>query len=175
MNNIIESNNSDHAVAHLKGKYLTFALSEEQYGIDILNVIEIFGMVNITSVPRSPDFMKGVINLRGKIIPVLDLRLKFGLNEKSYDEKTCIIVVNITIGDQEVPMGIIVDTVLEVRDFNESMLAPAPDYGVSLDTNFIIGMGKFSNGDVTILIDINKIFNNADEKTLIQTTAQSEE
>ena len=174
MSGSMEQNGSEQTVAHLKGKYLTFALSEEQYGVDILNIVEIFGMVNITNVPRSPEYMKGVINLRGKIIPVLDLRLKFGLEEKDYDEKTCIIVANLVTEEQEIPMGIIVDTVLEVRDFNESMLAPAPEYGATLDAQFITGMGKFENGDVTILIDINKIFSKEDGAIIMQSAGQEE-
>ena len=160
-------------VSGLEGKYLTFSLSKEQYGIGILKIVEIFGVVNITHVPQSPDYVKGVINLRGKIIPVVDLRLKFGLEEKEYDEKTCIIVGNITSEGQEFPIGMIVDTVLEVRDFNSASLAPAPKYGSSLDTSFIVGIGKLADGEVSILVDIDEVFG-LKEKELMTDISQSE-
>lgn len=162
------------SVAHLSGKYLTLMLSEEQYGIEILKVIEIFGMTNITRVPRCPEYVKGVLNLRGKIIPVIDLRLKFGLEEKEHDRKTCIIVVSVSIGDEDLALGMIVDTVVEVRDFSEAMVAPAPNYGMALETEFIIGMGKQEDGKVTILIDIDQIFDSSDTTLLTPLTRENE-
>lgn len=152
----------------LAGKYLTFNLSSEQYGIEILKVIEIIGVMNITRVPKSPEFVKGVINLRGKIIPVMDLRLRFGLDSRAYDEKTCIIVVHIKAEQNTIAIGMIVDTVLEVRDFDEKMIAATPEYGASLDTSFIRGMGKFANGQVTILLDIDLVLAKDESELLAQ-------
>lgn len=113
-------------------------------------------MTNITPVPRSPGYIKGVTNLRGKIIPLVDLRIKFGLNPAPYDEKTCIVVVNIPKGDQKLSVGIIVDTVLEVVNFPPEEIDPTPNYGAHLNTDFIIGMGK-KEGKIAILIDIQKV------------------
>ncbi len=134
------------------GKYLTFRLANEEYGIQILKVREINGIMEITSVPQMPVYMKGVINLRGKVIPVIDLRLQFGLAEAEYTEKTCIIVVN--VGRE---IGIIVDTVSEVLDIDCENIEPPPDVGGgTVDNNFILGMGKV--GDmVKILLDIDNV------------------
>ncbi|MCB0351988.1 MAG: purine-binding chemotaxis protein CheW [Bdellovibrionales bacterium] len=139
------------------GKFLSFLLSQEQYGLEILKVVEIFGMMKITAVPRAPKYLKGVINLRGKIIPVMDLRLRFSLEERPYDNKTCIIVVTGERAEQELTVGLIVDTVLEVKDFPAEMISPSPDYGAGLDTDFIIGMGRDGDEQVTILLDLEKI------------------
>ena len=142
------------------GKYLTFALSREKYGVDILDIQEIIGVVKITKVPRCPTYLKGVINLRGKIIPVLDLRLKFGMPPLEYDRTTCIIVASIQLEDKRVEIGIVVDTVLEVVDFSADDIEMTPDYGDSVQTNFIVGLGKLPNGDktdVVIVVNIEKI------------------
>ncbi|MDD2942703.1 MAG: chemotaxis protein CheW [bacterium] len=147
-------------MSHLSGKYLTFSLGKENYGVEILKVQEIIGVIKITRVPKSPHYLKGVINLRGKIIPVVDLRLKIGLPEKAYDEKTCFIVVNAAIGGKAVSVGVVVDTVLEVTHFEESMIQPAPDYGNNSDTSYILGLGK-RNTNVVILIDINRSLESA--------------
>ncbi|MCI5066678.1 chemotaxis protein CheW [bacterium] len=141
----------------LGGKYLTFLLSREQYGIEILKVVEIFGMMKVTAVPRSPDYMKGVINLRGKIIPVMDLRLRFGLEERDYDDKTCIIVVSAELEERQLTVGIIVDTVLEVKDFQEDLISASPDYGAEFNTDFILGIGRGEHEEVTILLDLVQI------------------
>lgn len=135
------------------GKYLTFCLGEEEYGLEILKVREIIGMMSITSVPRTPEFIKGVINLRGKVIPVIDLRLKFSMDEADHTDETCIIVVQ--VGDVEV--GVIVDRVSEVRDINESDIDDPPSFGTSVDASFILGMGKTGRGKVTILLDITRV------------------
>jgi purine-binding chemotaxis protein CheW len=149
--------NSTSAVSHLEGKYLTFSLSTENYGVNILKVQEIIGVMHITKVPGSPEYLKGVINLRGKIIPVVDLRLKFNLEPVPYDEKTCIIVVDVTMSNRKVSVGVVVDTVVEVVHLNESQLEPAPEYGVNLSTNFIEGIGRAHGEDVVILVDVEKI------------------
>ena len=103
-------------MANREGKYLTFTLAEEEYGIGILKVKEIIGIVPITTVPCTPDYMKGVINLRGKVIPVVDLRLKFGMEAMDYTERTCIIVVDIDVENKKIQMGIVVDSVSEVMN-----------------------------------------------------------
>ncbi|MBP9838072.1 MAG: purine-binding chemotaxis protein CheW [Proteobacteria bacterium] len=142
------------SISELSGKYLAFSLSEESYGLKILKVQELIGMMHITQVPQCQNYIKGVINLRGKIIPVVDLRLKFNLPETKYDERTCIIVVECMIKGKKTSIGAVVDTVLEVMNFDEKNIEYAPDYGTKLDTNFVIGMGRSPNNDVLILIDI---------------------
>jgi len=140
------------AAAH-GGKYLTFSLADEEYGLEILKVREIIGIMDITAVPQMPPYVKGVINLRGKVIPVIDLRLKFGLEPAEYTDQTCIVVVDIgTL------TGIIVDTVQEVLDIDESQIDPPPPLGASVDTSFVLGMGKIKD-DVKILLDIDKVLN----------------
>jgi len=151
----------------IHGKFLTFLISKERYGIDILMVQEIIGVTHITTVPRCYDFMKGVINLRGKIIPVVDLRLKFGIDAIPYGERTCIIVVHLKRDGQTVPVGIIVDTVLEVIHFNDSEVEPAPNYGQQLETGFVIGMGK-RESTLNILIDIERVISSADAVKLVE-------
>lgn len=153
----LEKNNQATANPSIAGKYLTFLLSKENYGIHILKIVEIFGMMKIKEVPRTAKHMKGVINLRGKIIPVADLRLRFGLEERAYDDKTCIIVVNGTKGESEEQIGLIVDTVLEVQDFKADLIAPPPEYGTKLDSEFIIGIGRTESEAVTVLLDVDKI------------------
>ncbi len=133
------------------GKYLTFKLADEEYGVEILKVREINGIMDITSVPQMPSYMKGVINLRGKVIPVVDLRLKFALTEIEHTEQTCIIVVD--VGKE---IGIIVDTVSEVLDITGDNIEPPPQMGGSVDSSFILGMGKVSD-TVKILLDIDKV------------------
>lgn len=137
---------------NLGGKYLTFGLADEQYGLEILKVREINGMMPITAIPRTPEFVKGVINLRGKVIPVIDLRLKFDMPAVQATEQTCIIVVDVGY----VEMGIIVDQVSEVLNIPSEDIEPPPSFGVSVDTDFILGMGKSTNG-VKILLDIEKV------------------
>lgn len=138
------------------GKYLTFRLQNEEYGVEILKVREIIGMIDVTSVPRTPDFVKGVINLRGKVIPVIDLRLRFELDEAEYTEKTCIIVVEIDIENTNVQLGVIVDSVSEVLNVTVDDLQETPKFGVALNTDFILGMAK-SDDAVRTLLDIDKV------------------
>lgn len=136
----------------LEGKYLTFVLNNEEYGLEILKVREIIGVMDITPVPQTPPFVKGIINLRGKVIPVVDLRLKFTMPEIEYTKETCIIVVD--IGSRL--MGIIVDTVSEVLDIATKDIEPTPSLGSDIKTDFILGMGKIK-GKVKILLDINRV------------------
>jgi purine-binding chemotaxis protein CheW len=134
------------------GKYLTFCLDNEEYGLEILKVREIIGLLPITTVPRTPEYIKGVINLRGKVIPVIDLRLKFGMPETDRTEETCIIVVNLG----QVEVGIIVDRVSEVRNIDGKDIDDPPSFGSNVDSSFILGMGKSENR-VSILLDITKV------------------
>ncbi|MEJ5376206.1 MAG: chemotaxis protein CheW [bacterium] len=138
------------------GKYLTFSLAGEEYGIGILKVREIIGMMPITPVPLAPEFLKGVINLRGKVIPVVDLRRKFGMEEAQITERTCIIVVEITGGNTHVLMGIVVDAVSEVLNVRASDIEQTPNLGGSLKADYILGIGKMDGG-IKILLDIDKV------------------
>lgn len=150
------------------GKYLTFSLEEEEYGIGILKVKEIIGMMPITTVPRTPDFVKGVINLRGKVIPVIDLRSKFEMVSIPYNERTCIIVVEIDTADTTVLIGIVVDSVSEVLNIKEDEIEETPTFGTKLDTQYILGMAKMEGG-VKILLNIDKVLS-TDEIAAIEKT-----
>ena len=138
------------------GKYLTFKLGAEEFGLEILKVQEIIKMMDITRVPRTPAFVRGVINLRGKVIPVVDLRLKFDMESRETTEKTCIIVVQVRRKDGVVTMGIIVDEVSEVLDVAGEQIEPAPEFGGVVDTSLILGMGKVGDRVVT-LMDVDKV------------------
>jgi purine-binding chemotaxis protein CheW len=139
-----------------ESKYLTFSLANEEYGIGILKVKEIIGMMAITAIPQAPDFVKGVINLRGKVIPVIDLRGRFGMETINYTERTCIIVVEIVRSGSSVSMGIVVDAVSEVLNIKATEIENTPTFGVKLNTDFILGMAKINN-DVKILLDIDLV------------------
>lgn len=139
-------------------KYLMFLLDEEFYGIPILNVNEIIGLIDITTIPRSPDFMKGIINLRGKIIPVIDLRLKFKMSERAYDEQTCIIIVEIHIQGHINFIGVIVDKVAEVVNVYGKDIESPPQYGQECENDFLTGVGKVKD-KVVMLLNIEEIVN----------------
>jgi len=143
------------------GKYLTFFLDGEEYGIGILRIREIIGMMPVTVVPRTPPFIKGVINLRGKVIPVVDLRLKFGMNEMAYTDRTCIIVVETGMGKGVLLMGIVVDAVSEVLNIKGEDIQDTPAFGAKVDTDYILGLAK-ADGHVKILLDIDKVLNQKD-------------
>jgi len=145
-----------HDLNSLSGKYLTFKLSNETYGIEILKVQEIIGLMNITSIPRTPDFVRGVINLRGKVIPVIELRKKFNMETVEDTDHTCIIVVQVMGTGTPITMGILVDEVSEVVDITENQLEPPPSFGTNIDTAFILAMGKLKD-TVVILLDIDKV------------------
>jgi purine-binding chemotaxis protein CheW len=155
----------DMPLADKAGKYLTFALGGEIYGLEILKVQEIIGMMNVTRVPRTPEFIRGVINLRGKVIPVVDLRIKFGLNAQEDTEKTVIIVVQITRASQQVTMGTIVDEVSEVMDIEGEQIEPPPQLGAEVETDFILGMGKIGE-KVVMLLDIDKVLTGGEMEML---------
>ncbi len=139
------------------GKYLTFALHTESYGLEILKVREIIGYMPVTQVPQSLPYIKGVINLRGQVIPVMDLRLIFGMPEAEVTEKTCIIVVNAQRWDgQEKQIGVIVDRVSEVVDIAQEMIESAPDFGGSVDGALILGMAKIES-KIVMLLNIERV------------------
>lgn len=144
------------SVADREGKYLTFSLDNEEYGIGILKIKEIIGMMPITPVPQTPEYMKGVFNLRGKVIPVVDLRLRFGMEATDYTERTCIIVVEMDGVSGTVQIGIVVDAVSEVLNIKGEEIEDTPTFGTKLNTDYILGMAKIEGG-VKILLDIDRV------------------
>lgn len=157
------------AMADKEGKYLTFNLAEEEYGIGILKIKEIIGMLSITSVPQTPEFVKGVVNLRGKVIPVMDLRLRFGMPSMDYSERTCIIVVEIDGQAGTILVGIVVDSVSEVLNIKGEDIEKTPTFGAKLNTDYILGMAKMEGG-VKILLDIDQVLN-SEELSLLSEAA----
>ena len=149
--------NATSAPHKLAGKYLTFMLQRESYGIDVLQVREIIRLTDITTVPQMPTYVRGVINLRGKIIPVIDLRVRFGFTDIQNTDHTCIVVVQVRLPDGKMTqMGLIVDGVEEVLNIAESEIEETPDFGAQLDTDYILGMAKIK-GAVKALLDIDKV------------------
>lgn len=155
----------------MAGKYLTFDLGEEVYGIGILKVQEIIGLMNVTKVPRTPECVRGVINLRGKVIPVMELRLKFGMESKEDTERTCIIVVQVEWEHHEITMGILVDEVSEVVDIKADQIEDTPSFGVAVDTDFILGMGKVRER-VIMLLDSDKVLSGEELELSEQAASQ---
>jgi len=151
-----ERNLSNSCSGAQAGKYLTFALGEEEYGLEILKVREIFGYMEITNVPQMPSYVKGVINLRGKVIPVINLRTKFSIDEIEISEETCIIVVDSVTDGVHVETGVIVDRVSEVLDITSENIEPSPQFGAEVETNFILGIGKVGDA-VKLLLDIDTV------------------
>ncbi|PLX50278.1 MAG: chemotaxis protein CheW [Desulfobulbaceae bacterium] len=155
------------------GKYLTFSLEKEEYGISILKVKEIIGMMPIVSVPQSPAFIKGVVNLRGKVIPIMDLRAKFEMPSIPPTERTCIIVVEIdSTASTTMLIGIVVDAVSEVLNIKEEEIEPPPEFGTRLKHDYILGMAK-RDGRVMILLNIDKILS-SDEVVEIEQTSNNQ-
>lgn len=144
----------------LEGKYLTFLLRNEVYGIGIRYVKEIIGLLKITPIPESPDYVKGVINLRGKVIPVIDLRSRFSMQEVEHTNHTCIIVVEIANDRGSVPVGVLVDEVSEVLNIKSDDIDETPSFGFDLKTDYILGIAKVSGG-VKMLLDINRMLTTA--------------
>lgn len=145
-------------------KYLTFRLGDETYGVDILRVQEIIGIMPITAVPRTPEFVRGVINLRGRVIPVVDLRTKFSVGDALDTERTCIVVVQTEDGAGTV-MGAVVDEVSEVLDIPAANIEDTPSFGAGIETEFVLGMGKM-NDQVIILLDIQRVLSGTELTTL---------
>jgi purine-binding chemotaxis protein CheW len=137
--------------SEIAGKYLTFNLMEELYGVSVNWILQIIAIPAITKIPKTPPYVKGVINLRGKIVPVIDLRLRFKLPEQAYNERTSIVVITIKTDKSEVLIGAIVDNVLEVLDINETEIEITPTFGVDVETQFIQGMAKVRNKVVSLL------------------------
>ncbi len=149
------------------GKYLTFVTGDEEYGIEILRVREIIGVMDITTVPQTPDYMKGVINLRGKVIPVIDLRLKFSMQEEKYTQETCVIVVEVN----NTQIGIIVDSVSEVVNISSSEIEETPPFGQGIDTSFMMGMGKVKE-KIIILLNIEAVLSSEELEMVEQLTKE---
>ena len=157
---LLEDDDDEDGEDTQEDKYLTFVIGKEDFGIEIRYVTEIIGIQGITQVPDMPHYVKGVINLRGKVIPVMDVRLRFGVEERPYDDRTCIIVINI----DEQPVGLIVDRVLEVLDIQKSEIEPPPRMKKGKSNRFIQGMGK-SGDQVKILLNANKLLFDEEEST----------
>ncbi|MDD3437147.1 MAG: chemotaxis protein CheW [Candidatus Gastranaerophilales bacterium] len=153
-------------------KLLTFSLGEEGYGVSILKVKEIIGMLEITPVPKTPEFIKGVINLRGKIIPIMDLRIKFGMEQQQYDERTCIIVVEIDFKGVQKLLGVVVDMVSEVVTVSDDQIEPPPEYGKTAEHNFILGIGKIKER-VVIILDIEEVFSCEEVLKMLENNSQT--
>jgi len=143
------------------GKYLTFQLANEEFGIRVLKVREIMGIQEITAVPQTPAHVKGVINLRGKVVPVIDLRIRFGLPAAEYTQRTCIIVTQVQGESTPVLMGIVVDEVREVLNLTASEIEDTPDFGEQVSAGYLLGMAKVK-GKVKILLDIDKVLSSRD-------------
>ena len=149
------------------GKYLTFYLASEEYGVEILKVHEIIGMLPITRVPRTPPFVRGVINLRGKVIPIIDLRERFGMAQDGAEE-TCIIVVQV----RGIQLGVVVDKVSEVLNIAEGDIEPTPSFGVDVNTEYLLGLAK-SEGRVRLLLDIDRVLS-ASEADSVQAASSDD-
>ena len=156
---------STQASVEKEGKYLTFALGNEEFGLEILKVREIIGYIDVTALPQTPHHVKGVINLRGQVIPVIDLRAKFGMEAVEVTEQSCIIVVEIIEDSRKCCVGIIVDRVQEVLDIAAQDIEDPPQFGATVRTDFILGMGKIGNS-VKILLDIDRVVGTGDLATL---------
>ena len=153
------------------GKYLTFSLANEEYGLEILKVREIIGIMDITAMPQMPAFVKGVINLRGKVIPVVDLRLKFGMEKTEATDQTVIIVVQCAVDGRPLTMGLLVDQVLEVLSIDGGQIEPAPSLAhAQLNEEFILGVGKHEKR-IVFLLDIARILSSDEAKDLARASA----
>jgi purine-binding chemotaxis protein CheW len=149
-------------------QYLTYKLGEEVFALDISKVREVLDFTTVTKVPRTPEFMRGVINLRGSVVPVVDLRLKFGMSRTEKTVNTCVIIVEVTADGETTVLGAIADSVQEVIELGPNHIEPAPKIGTKLNTEFIRGMGK-QDDHFIIILDIDKVFS-VDELSLVQAT-----
>ena len=147
-----------------KGKFLTFSVGKESYGIEIKFVTEIIGIQDITEVPELPNYVKGIINLRGKIIPVIDVRLRFRKEPKEYNDRTCIVVIDI----KETSVGLIVDNVAEVINIEDNNIVPPPDLKTGFHNRYIRGIGKVGN-EVKLILDCDKLLNDDELESLNST------
>ncbi len=149
-------------------QYLTFKLDDEVFALDVSKVREILEITNITKVPQTPDFMRGVINLRGSVVPVIDMRLKFGMSATEQTVNTCIIVVEINMDGETTILGALADSVQEVVEMEPESIEPAPHIGTKLNTDFIKGMGKV-DANFVMLLDIDKVFSSAELTDIVTT------
>lgn len=156
------------------GKFLTFQLGGEVYGLEILKVQEIMGLIAITRVPKTPEFIRGVINLRGKVIPVVDLRVKFGMERKEDTDRSCIIVIQVLRRGRRITMGAIVDEVSEVIDISGDQVEPTPEFGSVVDTEFILGIGKVDQ-KVVLLLDVDRVLSGEEGEALASLTRSCSE
>lgn len=162
-----ENDQTLHQATEKSGKFLTFSLNSEEYGLEILKLKEIIGITTITPIPKTPDFVKGVINLRGKVIPIIDLRLKFAMPQEAYTDRTCIIVVEIKTGHKDAAesatreIGVVVDNVSEVMNIKKENIDAAPSFGGSVNAEYVLGMAKVDGG-VKILLDIDTVLGDWD-------------
>lgn len=161
MNSIITQEIGEQEEDTQKNKFLTFSIGKEFYGMEIMYVTEIIGIQAITEVPELPEYIKGIINLRGKIIPVMDVRLRFKKEPREYNDRTCIIVVDI----KEMSIGLIVDSVSEVISIPEQEIVPPPEFNKS-SNGYIKGIGKVGN-EVKLIIDCNKLLNDDEVESLL--------
>jgi purine-binding chemotaxis protein CheW len=153
-------------------QYLSFRLEDEVFALDITKVREVLDYTTITKVPRTPEFMRGVINLRGSVVPVVDLRLKFGMTKTEKTVNTCIIIVEVLVDGETAVLGALADSVQEVMDLGPGHIEPAPKIGTRLNTEFIKGMGK-RDGSFIIILDVDKVFS-TDELALVSNAGQAE-
>jgi purine-binding chemotaxis protein CheW len=169
LNNIKELVMEESSTVNSK-QYVTFCLAEELFGVEVSRTREILSVISVTSVPQTPDYMLGVINLRGQVVPVIDMRLKLGLSAAEETQDTCIIVVEVLVDGEPIVVGALADAVREVLEIKSDAIEPPPRLGTRLNTEFIKGMGKIDE-DFLILLDIDKIFN-SDEIALVQEIAE---
>jgi len=148
-------------VSDTTNQFLTFTLGDEVFALDISSVREVLELTAITKVPRTPEYIRGVINLRGRAVPVVDMRLKFGMSVTEHTVDTCIIIVEVQFAGDEIILGALADSVKEVMDIEPKDVEPAPKMGTSVQTDFIRGIGRHGEGFI-IILDINKIFNDAE-------------
>lgn len=162
MSDMLETtNHAVKAMADKEGKYLTFILADEEYGIGVLKIKEIIGMMSVTTVPQTPEYVKGVINLRGKVIPVMDLRLRFDMEAIDYTDRTCIVVVEIEAAAGTLQIGLVVDSVSEMLNVKGEDIEEPPAFGTNLNTDYIQGLAK-TEGGIKILIDIDTVLSTAE-------------
>ena len=154
---------AENKITEQEGTYLAFILDNETYGIEILRVREIIGLMDVTTVPQTPEYMKGVINLRGKVIPVIDLRLKFSMLEEEHTQETCVIVVEVN----NTSIGIIVDSVSEVMEINSGEIEESLSFGQGIETDYIMGMGKVQK-KIIILLDIEAVLSSEELEVVTQ-------
>ena len=152
--------------------YLTFTLGEELFSVEVSKVREVLDYTNITKIPRTPEYMRGVINLRGSVVPVMDLRLKFGMSRTENKRNTCIIVLEINTDEETIILGALADSVQEVFELEPDQIEPAPRFGTKFKAEFLRGMGKRDENFIMIL-DIDKVFT-TDELSIIQETENTE-